>query len=52
MKIMFIRRLLFETKLGELFLMFLEQKVGLAVVQADWLAVQRSAAPEAVREAR
>ena len=49
---MFVRRMLFETKMGELLLEFLEQQVGLAVVQADWLAVQRSGKPEAVREAR
>ena len=49
---MLVRWFLFETKFGEMLLVFLEQKVGLAVVQADWLAVQRSAAPGDVGEAR
>jgi hypothetical protein len=43
---MVLRRFLFETKFGKMFLCFLEQKVGLAVVRADWLAVQRSAEPK------
>lgn len=47
---MILRRLLFETKLGELLLVFLERKVGLAVVQADRLAVQRGGEPTAVSE--
>jgi hypothetical protein len=39
---MLMRRLLFETKIGELLLTFLERRLGLAVVQADWLEVQSS----------
>lgn len=37
---MFIRWLLFETKLGEWFLVALEHWAGLCVVQADWLGAQ------------
>ncbi|MBN1660992.1 MAG: hypothetical protein JXA93_21525 [Anaerolineae bacterium] len=48
---MILRWLLFETRLGELLLTILEQKVGLAVVQVEWLAVQRAGQPQAVREA-
>jgi hypothetical protein len=47
---MLVRRLLFETWVGELLLLFLERSVGLAVVQADWLAVQSSGEPKAVSE--
>ena len=39
---MLIKWLLFETWIGELLLLFLERFGGLAVVEADWLAVQRS----------
>ena len=39
---MSVRWLLFETKTGELLLVLLERHAGLAVVRADWLAVQRS----------
>ena len=35
---MFIRKMLFETRMGELLLTILENKLGLAVVQAEWLA--------------
>ena len=45
---MLARWLLFETRVGELLLHFLERFVGLAVVQADWLATQRSGEPKAV----
>jgi len=38
---MLVRWFLFETRFGELLLAFLEQKVGLAVVEAGWLAEQR-----------
>ena len=45
-----IKWLLFETGLGEVLLVLLERHVGLALVQANWLAEQRSgehkAAPE------
>lgn len=47
---MIVRWLLFETRLGEWLLIFLEQKIGLAVVSADWLAGQRSGEPMAARE--
>ncbi len=47
---MLVRKFLFETKLGELLLAFLERKAGLAVVQADWLDAQRSGEPKAAVE--
>jgi hypothetical protein len=47
---MFLTWLLFETRVGELFLVFLEKKVGLAVVDVDWLAVQRCGVPTALSE--
>ena len=47
---MILRWLLFETRFGELLLVFLEKKMGLAVVQADWLAAQRSGEPKAMFE--
>jgi len=40
-----MRWFLFTTKLGELLLILLECQAGLAVVQADWLAVHRSGRP-------
>lgn len=45
---MFVRWLLFETRVGEMFLAVLEHWAGLAVVQVDWLAVQRSGKPKAM----
>jgi hypothetical protein len=45
---MFVRWLLFETRVGELFLTILEHWAGLAVVQVDWLAVQCSGEPKAM----
>ena len=39
-------RLLFETKFGERLLAMVEQKLGLAVVQADWLKSQCSGTPQ------
>ena len=39
--------LLFETKLGELFLALLERRVGLAIVRSDWLSDQPSGRPTA-----
>ena len=42
---MLVRWVLFGTKIGELLLTLLEQKAGLAVVQADWLAGCRSGKP-------
>ena len=47
---MLVRWLLLETRIGELLLHFLERSVGLAVVQADWLAMQRSGEPNTVSE--
>ena len=49
---MLVRRLLFETRIGEAFLAFLERRVGLAVVQVEWLATQRSGQPAGVGEAQ
>ena len=40
-----LRWLLLETKAGELLLAYLEKRVGLAVVQSDWLGNQRSGKP-------
>jgi hypothetical protein len=40
-----IRWLLFETRLGEVLLVLLERHVGLALVQANWLAEQPSGEP-------
>ena len=40
----FLRWLLFETRLGELVLVLLERQ-GLAVVCSDWLGTQRSGKP-------
>jgi hypothetical protein len=47
---MLVRRFLFQTKLGEMLLVFLERKIGLAIVEAGWLGAQRSGEPKAVRE--
>lgn len=41
-----LRRLLFETKVGELLLALLEKRAGLAVVQAEWLGAQPSGTPQ------
>jgi hypothetical protein len=49
---MIVRWLLFETSLGELLLTILERMVGLAVVQADWLAAQPAGEPRAEGETR
>jgi hypothetical protein len=49
---MILRWLLFETRFGELLLTILERKVGLAVVQADWLAAQPAGELIAVGETR
>jgi hypothetical protein len=45
-----IRWLLFETRLGEVLLVFLERHMGLALVQANWLAEQRSGEPTTAPE--
>jgi len=42
---MLLRRLLFETRAGELLLALLEKTAGLAVVRAEWLADQPSGTP-------
>jgi hypothetical protein len=47
-----IRWLLFETRVGEVLLVLLERHVGLALVQANWLADQRSGEPTAASEAQ
>jgi hypothetical protein len=49
---MLVKWILFDTKIGELLLVLLERHVGLAVVQSDWLATQRSGEPKAVTEAQ
>jgi hypothetical protein len=49
---MLVRWLLFETWIGEFLLNFLERYVGLAVVQPDWLASQRSGEPKTVSDAQ
>ena len=48
---MIVRWLLFETRLGELLLSILERKVGLAVVQVEWLAAQPAGKTKAVGKA-
>ena len=45
---MLVRWFLFETRLGELFLTVLERKVGLAVVQTEWLAQHPGGTPRVV----
>ena len=40
-----LKRLLFETRLGEMLLAFLERRAGLAVISADSLAQQVSGRP-------
>jgi hypothetical protein len=42
---MIVRWFLFHTKAGELLLVLLERRVGLAVVQSEWLAKQHSGEP-------
>ena len=49
---MIVRWLLFETRLGELLLIILERKVGLAIVQAEWLATHTAGEPKAAGQAR
>ena len=49
---MIVRWLLFETRLGELLLTILERKVGLAIVQAEWLAARPAGEPKAAGQAR
>ena len=47
---MLVRWFMFHTKAGEALLTLLERHVGLAVVQSDWLATQRSGEPKAATE--
>ena len=47
---MLVRWFLFHTKVGELMLILLERHVGLAVVQIEWLAMQRSGEPKMAKE--
>lgn len=47
---MILRWLLFETRVGELLLAFLERRAGLAVVTADWLGDQHSGKPATAGE--
>ena len=49
---MALRWLLFETRIGEMLLAFLERKTGLAVVHAEWLALQPGGEPKAVSQAK
>ena len=49
---MLVRWFLFHTKAGEVLLTLLERHAGLAVVQSDWLAKQRSSEPIAATEAK
>ena len=47
---MIVKWFLFETRLGLFLLAHLERKVGLAVVNAEWLGKQSSGMPKAVGE--
>lgn len=49
---MTVTRFLFHTAFGERLLLWLEQRAGLCIVQADWLAMQRCNEPKAVSEAQ
>jgi hypothetical protein len=49
---MLMRWFLFETGLGQWILALLERHVRLAVVSADWLAVQPCGQPKAEAESR
>jgi hypothetical protein len=40
-----LKRLLFETRFGEMLLTLLERRAGLAVVDVNWLSHQRPAVP-------
>ena len=40
-----VKRLLFGTRVGETLLAFLERKLGLALVSAEWLAEQLGGEP-------
>lgn len=47
---MIVRRLLFETRVGEMFLTLLERRLGLAVIQAKGLAEEHAGQPVTVGE--
>ena len=47
-----LKRLLFETRVGEMLLTLLERKTGLAVVDANWLSHQSATAPTAMGESQ
>jgi hypothetical protein len=49
---MALRWLLFETRIGEMLLAFLERKAGLALVHAEWLALQSGGEPKAASEVK
>ena len=49
---MLVRWFLFHTKAGEVLLTLLERRLGLAVVQSEWLARQRGGEPRAATEAQ
>jgi hypothetical protein len=49
---MALRWLLFQTRIGEMLLALLERRVGLALVHAEWLALQPGGEPKAVSEAK
>jgi hypothetical protein len=49
---MIVRWILFETWLGEILLRSLERRLGLAVVQGEWLAEQNAGQPTAMTEVR
>jgi hypothetical protein len=51
-KTMILRWLLFETKLGALFLTLLEKKAGLALVSAEWLGAQIAGVPKVLQDER
>jgi hypothetical protein len=47
-KKMLVRWFLFETRIGEFLLTILKRKLGLAVVQAEWLAQHPGGTPRVV----
>lgn len=51
-KTMILRWLLFETRLGALFLTLLERKAGLALVSAEWLGAQVAGVPKVLEGER
>ena len=49
---MIVRWFLFHTKAGELLLVLLERRAGLAVVQSEWLAGQCCGKPKTAKGAQ